>query len=160
MDMNIIPSSSTFLLHSNPVILQSPPPGDLIIVLDGRKVMIYKAEEEEGEEGKKREWREERDIRLPPSLQPPLKYTSGIAIHSPLNYFVICDGSNHRILFFNITTRDLICSYQPTLPPSLPSSSPYYFQYSSGISIDEEADLISLSDTDSNSISLFLSPIF
>ena len=83
-----------------------------------------------------------------------------MAIHSPLNYCVICDVYNNRILF-NITTRDLICSYQPTLPPPLPPSSyPYYFQSLCGISIDEEADLISVSDVAPHSISLFLSPIF
>ena len=119
--------------------------------------MIYKEEEEE----MKKEWREEGEIRPPRSLQPPLTSASGIAIHSPLNYFVICDEDNNRILFFNITTRDLICSYQPTLLPLLPhSSSPYYFQLPWGISIDEEADLISVSDIASHSISLFLSPIF
>ena len=122
--------------------------------------MIHKAEVEE-EEGKKRGWREEGEMRPPPSLQPSLTSPTGIAIHSPLNYCVICDYNNNRILFFNITTRDLICSYQPTLPPPrFPSSSPYYFQYAFGISIDEEADLISVSDIGSHSISLFLSPIF
>ena len=132
-------------------------PGDLILVSDGSKVMIYKEEEEE-EEGKKRMWREEGEMRPPPSLQPPVITIRGIAIHSALNYCVICDYDNNRILFFNLTTRDLICSYQPTLPP--PSSSSYYFQYPCGISIDEEADIISISDSGSNSISLFLSPIF
>ena len=144
-------------LPINPHLIAISSPADLILVSDQLKVMIYKAEEEE-EEGKKRGWREEGEMRLPPSLQPPLKSPTGIAIHSPLNYCVICDYDNHRILFFNITTRDLICSYQPTLPP--PSSSPYYFQSLYGISIDEEADLISVSDVASNSISLFLSPIF
>ena len=146
-------------LPINPRHIAISSPADLILVSDGSKVMIYKAEEEE--EGKKRGWREEGEMRPPPSLQPPLKSPMGIAIHSPLNYCVICDMYNNRILFFNITTRDLICSYQPTLPPPLPpSSSPYYFQTAYGISIDEEADLISVSDIKSNSISLFLSPIF
>ena len=130
--------------------------GDLILVSNGSKVMIYKAEEEEG---KKKGWSEEGEIRPPPSLRPPLKYAMGIAIHSPLNYCVICDY-NHRILFFNITTRDLICSYQPTLPPPLPPTSSSYFQTPYGITIDEEADLISVSDIESHSISLFLAPIF
>ena len=146
-------------LPFNPIHIAISSPADLILVSDESKVMIYKAEEEE-EEGKKRGWREEGEIRPPPSLQPPLTYPTGIAIHSPLNYCVICDYNN-RILFFNITTRDLICSYQPTLPPPLPpSSSPYYFKQPCGISIDEEADLISVSDIASHSISLFLSPIF
>ena len=146
-------------LPINPNHIAISSPADLILVSDQSKVMIYKAEEEE-EEGKKRGWREEGEIRPPPSLHPPLTSPTGIAIHSPLNYCVICDGYK-RILFFNITTRDLICSYQPTLPPPLPpSSSPYYFQGAYGISIDEEADLISVSDTSSHSISLFLSPIF
>ena len=147
-------------LPINPRHIAISSPADLILVSDHSKVMIYKAEEEE-EEGKKREWREEGEMRPPPSLRPPLTQPRGMAIHSPLNYCVICDGGNNRILFFNITTRDLICSYQPTLPPPLPpSSSPYYFKQPWGISIDEEADLISVSDTSSNSISLFLSPIF
>ena len=146
-------------LPINPYHIAISSPADLILVSDGRKVMIYKAEEEV--EGKKRRWREEGEMRPPPSLQPPLTSPSGIAIHSPLNYCVICDYDNHRILFFNITTRDLVCSYQPILPPPLPpSSSPYYFQYVYGISIDEEADLIYVSDVVSHSISLFLSPIF
>ena len=146
-------------LPINPHHIAISSPADLILVSDQSKVMIYKAEEEE--EGKKRGWREEGEMRPPPSLQPPLTSPSGIAIHSPLNYCVICDYYNNRILFFNITTRDLICSYQPTLPPPLPpSSSPYYFQRACGISIDEEADLISVSDIASHSISLFLSPIF
>ena len=148
-------------LPIKPIHIAISSPADLILVSDGSKVMIYKAEEEEEQEGKKRGWREEGEMRPPPSLQPPLTWPMGIAIHSPLNYCVICDWDNHRILFFNITTRDLICSYQPTLPPLLlPSSSPYYFQRVYGISIDEEADLISVSDTSSHSISLFLSPIF
>ena len=147
-------------LPINPIHIAISSPADLILVSDQSKVMIYKAEEEE-EEGKKRGWREEGEMRPPPSLQPPLTHPMGIAIHSPLNYCVICDRDNNRILFFNITTRDLICSYQPTLPPPLPpSSSPYYFQGAYGISIDEEADLISVSDVTSHSISLFLSPIF
>ena len=150
-------------LPINPRHIAISSPADLILVSDLSKVMIYKAEEEE--EGKKRGWREEGEMRPPPSLQPPLTHPMGIEIHSPLNYCVICDYNNHRILFFNITTRDLICSYQPTLPPPLPpplppSSSPYYFQTLCGISIDEEADLISVSDVASHSISLFLSPIF
>ena len=147
-------------LPINPIHIAISSPADLILVSNGSKVMIYKAEEEE-EEGKKRGWFEVGEMRPPPSLQPPLTSPTGMAIHSPLNYCVICDGGNNRILFFNITTRDLICSYQPTLPPPLPpSSSPYYFQTAYGISIDEEADLISVSDTTSHSISLFLSPIF
>ena len=147
-------------LPINPIHIAISSPADLILVSDRRKVMIYKAEEEE-EEGKKRGWREVGEMRPPLSLQPPLTSPSGMAIHSPLNYCVICDYDNNRILFFNITTRDLICSYQPTLPPPLPhSSSPYYFQTAYGISIDEEADLISVSDITSHSISLFLSPIF
>ena len=145
-------------LPINPIHIAISSPADLILVSDGSKVMIYKAEEEEEEEGKKRLWREEEEIRPPPFLQPPLTSASGMAIHSPLNYCVICDRDNNRILFFNITTRDLICSYQPTLPP--PSSSPFYFQRAYGISIDEEADLISVSDYGSHSISLFLSPLF
>ena len=151
-------------LPINPYHIAISSPADLILVSNGSKVMIYKAEVEEVEE-KKRWWRKEGEMRPPPSLQPPLTSPTGIAIHSPLNYCVICDWDNHRILFFDITTRDLICSYQPTLPPPLPpplppSSSPYYFQYAFGISIDEEADLISVSDIGSHSISLFLSPIF
>ena len=143
-------------LPINPNHIAISSPADLILVSDLSKVMIYKEEEE----GKKRGWREEGEMRPPPSLQPPLTQPTGMAIHSPLNYCVICDYNN-RILFFNITTRDLICSYQPTLPPPLPpSSSPYYFQRAWGISIDEEADLISVSDIGSHSISLFLSPIF
>ena len=143
-----------------PMYIAISSPADLILVSDQSKVMIYKAEEEEEEE-KKRGWREEGEMRPPPSLQPPLTHPMGMAIHSPLNYCVICDWNNNRILFFNITTRDLICSYQPTLPPPLPpSSSPYYFQFLCGISIDEEADLISVSDVASHSISIFLSPIF
>ena len=39
--------------------------------------------------------------------QPPLISLSGIVIHTPI---VICNEDHHRILFFNITTRDLICS--------------------------------------------------
>ena len=114
-------------LPINPIHIAISSPADLILVSDQSKVMIYKAEEEE-EEGKKRGWREEGEMRPPPSLQPPLTSPMGIAIHSPLNYCVICDVYNNRILFFNLTTRDLICSYQPTLPPPLPpSSSPYYF---------------------------------
>ena len=97
-------------------------------------------------------WRCEGEIRSPPSLDPPLTQARGVAIHSPLNYFVICDWDHHRVLFFNITTRDLICSFQPTSSLS--------FIWLSGISIDEEADLISVSDYGSHSISLFLSPIF
>ena len=146
----------------NPCHIAISSPADLILVTDQLKVLIYKAEEEEEEEeeGKKRGWREEGEMRPPPSLHPPLTSATGMAIHSPLNYCVICDGDNNRILLFNITTRDLICSYQP-LPPLLPpSSSPYYFQQPIGISIDEEADLISISDVKSQSISLFLSPIF
>ena len=146
-------------LPINPRHIAISSPADLILVSDQSKVMIYIAEEVE--EGKKSEWREEGEIRPPPSLQHPLTSPRGMAIHSPLNYCVICDRFNNRILFFNITTRDLICSYQPTLPPPLsPTSSPYYFQGAYGISIDEEADLISVSDTSSHSISLFLSPIF
>ena len=134
-------------------------PADLILVTDESKVHIYRGEEEE--EGKKRRWRGEGEMRPPPSLHPPLTSVRGMAIHSPLNYCVICDYNNSRILFFNITTRDLICSYQPTLPlPLPPSSFPYYFQQPFGISIDEEADLIYVSDVKSHSISLFLSPIF
>ena len=152
---------SFICLPINPCYIAISSPADLILVSDGSKVMIYKAEEEEEEEGKKRGWKEEGEMRSPPSLQPPLTSPTGMAIHSPLNYCVICDYNNNRILFFNLTTRDLICSYQPTLPPPLlPSSSPYYFQLPCGISIDEEADLISVSDVASHSISLFLSPIF
>ena len=128
-------------------------PGDLILVNDESKVMIYKADE-----GKKMEWREEGEMRPPPSLEPPLTWSMGMAIHSPLDYCVICDIDYNRILFFDLTTHDLICSYRPILPS--PSSSSYYFETPYGISIDEEADLISVSDTGSNSISLFLSPIF
>ena len=130
-------------------------PGDLILVSNQHKVMIYKEEEKKG-------WREEGYLRSPPSLQPPLTSARGIAIHSPFNYCVICDIDNHRILFFNITTRDLICSYQPTLPSPLPpfSTSSYYFQNPFGISIDEESDLISVTDLASHSVSNFLSPIF
>ena len=132
-------------------------PGDLILVSDLSKVMIYKEEEE----GKKRGWIEEGEMRPPPSLQPPLTSVRGIAIHSLFNYCVICDLNNHRILFFNLTTRDLVCSYQPTLPPPLsPSSSHYYFQKTCGISIDEEANIISIADSGSHSVTLFLSPIF
>ena len=141
-------------LPFNPCQIAISSPGDLILVSDQRKVMIYKEEEEEG---KKRGWREEGEMRSPPSLYPPLRSPRGIAIHSPLNYCVICDAYNNRILFFNLTTRDLICSYQPTLP-SNPSY--YYIQKPYGISIDEEADLISVSDIRSHSIFLFLSPIF
>ena len=135
-------------------------PGDIILVMgDDRvgkyyiKMFVY--EEEEGE--KNIRWREEGEIRPPPSLHPPLTSPSGIAIHSPLNYCVICDYNNDRILFFNITTRDLICSYQPTLPPLLPPSSSPYSPW--GISIDEEADLICVSEH-SNIISIFHAPIF
>ena len=143
-------------LPINPRQIAISSPGDLILVSFQSKVMIYKEEEE----GKKRVWREEGEMLPLPSLQP-LLFPTGIAIHSSLDYCVICDYHHNRILFFNLTTRDLICSYQPTLSPSLPpSSSPYYFQIACGISIDEEADLISVSDTGSNSISLFLSPIF
>ena len=137
-----------------PIYIAISSPGDLILISNKFKIMIYKSEEEE----KKRGWREEGEVRPPPSLQPPLIFSTGIAIHSPLNYCAVCDWENHRILFFNITTRDLICSYQPTLPP--PSPLPYYFQKPWGINIDEEAYLISVSDTGSDSISLFLSPIF
>ena len=149
-------------LPINPRHIAISSPADLILVSGGSKLMIYKAEEEEEEEEeKKRGWKEEGELRPPPSLQPPLTSPRGMAIHSPLNYCVICDYNNNRILFFNITTRDLICSYQPTLPPPrFPCSSPYYFQYAFGISIDEEADLIYVSDIGSHSISLFLSPIF
>ena len=153
-------------LSSNPYHIAISSPGDLILfsgcAANGKySVFIYK-ERREGEEmnwrvEKKISWREEGEIRAPPSLQPPLTSPKGIAIHSPLNYCVICDEDHHRILFFNITTRDLICSYQPTLPP--PSSS-LYFQMSYGISIDEEADLIFVSDVGSTKcISLFHSPI-
>ena len=110
-------------LPIKPIHIAISSPADLILVSGGSKVMIYKAEEEEEEEGKKRGWKEEGEMRPPPSLQPPLKSPTGMAIHSPLNYCVICDYDNNRILFFNITTRDLICSYQPTLPPPLPPSS-------------------------------------
>ena len=135
---------------------------DLILVSNQSKVLIYKAEAEEENEGreKKRRWREEGEIRPPPSLLPPLKNPRGIAIHSPLNYCIICDYDNNRILFFNLTTRDLICSYQPTVHPPLPrSSSSYYFQNVCGISVDEEADLFYVTDVGSHSISLILSPI-
>ena len=97
-------------------------PANLILVSNGSKVMIYKAEEEEEEEEGKKRWRGEGEMRPPPSLHPRLEYPSDLAIHSPLNYCVICDRGNHRNLFLNIKTRDLICSYQPTLPLS-PSSS-------------------------------------
>ena len=141
-------------------------PGDLILFSANTKIgndsvfkiNIYKEGKEVNNEGaeKRISWRGEGEMRAPPSLQPPLTSARGIAIHSPLNYCVICDYHNHRILFFNITTRDLICSYQPTLPP--PSSS-LYFQIPIGISIDEEANLISVSDIRSKRISLFHSPI-
>ena len=155
-------------LLSNPHRIAISSPGDLILfsahtIGKGNclvyTIYIYKEGREESNRRVKKKkilWREEGEIRAPPSLQPPLISPSGIAIHSPLNYCVICDGNNHRILFFNITTRDLICSYQPTLPP--PSSS-LYFHSLSGISIDEEANLISVSDVGSHSISLFRSPI-
>ena len=118
--------------------------------------MIYN---EEGFNEKR--WREVGEMRPPPSLQPPLKYPMGIAIHSPQNYCIICDFHNHRILFFILTTRDLICSYQPVLPPLRPPSlTPHYFQLLLGISIDEEADLIAVTDSGTHSISLLLSPIF
>ena len=88
---------------------------------------------------------------------PPLTSTIGVAIHYPLNYFVISDIDNNQLLFINQTTRDLICSFKPTLPPPSPSpSSSYFFQRPYGISVDEEAHLIS----DVHSISLFRSPIF
>ena len=178
---------SSISLSFKPRHLSFSSSADLILISDGYKVVIYKEykeefkndfkedkEEEREEEGKKkkkkREWKEDGEICSPPSLQPPLRSPLGIAINSSLNYCVICDGDHHRILFFNLTTRVLICSYQPTLSlPPLPSrsfsrplssSSNYYFQKACGISIDEEADLISVSDIGSHSISLFLSPIF
>ena len=170
-------------LQFNPIQIAISSPGDLILSLGDDpnsdvfsrkfyiKTFIHEEEEEDEEGEKKIRWREEGEIRSPPSLHPPLTTPKGIAIHSPLNYCVICDMYNNRILFFNITTRDLICSYQPTLPPPLPlssatfsfSSSPdsnYYFKYACGISIDEEADLISVSDGTSHSISIFHAPIF
>ena len=152
---SFIPLSIT-LLH-----IAISTPGDLILfcAFDARNktsVFIYKEDEKRKGTGKNLiSWRKEGEIR-PPSLQP-LANARGIAIHSPLNYCVICDF-DYRILFFNITTRDLICSYQPTLPP--PSPSLYYFQIPYGISIDEEANLISVTDVGLNSISLFRSPIF
>ena len=91
-------------LPINPIHIAISSPADLILVSNASKIMIYKAQEEEG---KKRGWREEGEMRSPPSLQPPLTQPRGIAIHSPLNYCVICDYNNHRILFFNITTRDV-----------------------------------------------------
>lgn len=145
-------------LPFNPNHIAISSPADLILLPRGGGVWMYK--EEEGEEkGGKMKWRCEGEIRSPPSLLPPLSNAEGVAIHSPLNYFVICDVNHHRVLFFNITTRDLICSFQPILPPPSPSSS-FYFKTPWGISIDEEADLISVSGIGSHSISLFLSPIF
>ena len=46
---------------------------------------------------------------------PPLTSTIGVAIHYPLNYFVISDIDNNQLLFFNQTARDLICSFKPFL---------------------------------------------
>ena len=70
--------------------------------------MIYKADHVEVEGTK--EWREEGNIQIP-SVESPLTLPRGIAIHSPLNYFVICDKENHRILFFILLTRQFIRSY-------------------------------------------------
>ena len=72
-------------------------------------VFIYKEGRKEGRKegkdanGKKKIlWKNDGEIRAPPSLQPPLTNPRGVAIHSPLNYCVICDNDYRRILF-NIT---------------------------------------------------------
>ena len=117
--------------------------GDQIIVTDNSKANMYK--EWNGS------WREEGEIALPPLATP-----RGVAINSSLNYFVICDGKQHRLLFFNLTTCKLFCIFRPTI--STYSSTPF-FKNPCGISIDNESDLISVSSQGSHSISLFRSPI-
>ena len=116
-------STSPFNLNE----ISISPAGDIIIFstysYDKINFKIFK-EEEGGREG----WKDDGEILIPSSLDPPLNNPRGIAVHSSLNYFVICDEDNHRILFFNILTRDLICSFQPvqTLPLP-PFTSPYFF---------------------------------
>ena len=78
MDMNIIPAS---LCQSIPIILQSPP-ADLILVSDGRKVMIYKAEEEEG---KKRRGRDAT------SSFPSTSFNTANGNSDPLSSQLLCD---------------------------------------------------------------------
>ena len=137
-----------------PVHIAISSPGDLILISglynedtpsNKNRLKIYK--EKEGK------WSSEGKIKLPPSSLPA--YPMGVAIHSPLYYFVIADRDNNRILFFNLKTHELICSFQPTLP--LNSSS--YFQKPSGIRVDEEADLIAVTDIGTGAITLFQSPI-
>ena len=142
------------LVHSfafKPYQIAISSPGDLILVSDNTKVIMYNELIKEGKGGT---WTV-RELQYP-SLQPPLTTPSGIAINSPLNYFVICDYDHHRILFFNIKTRELLCSFQPTLPPH--TSIPYFFQLPHGISVDDESGLISV--TDIKSVTLLFSPIF
>ena len=69
-------------------------------------------------------WKEEKEIRLS-SLSPSLTSPTAVAIHSLRNYFLVGDRDHHRVLLFNLKTRDLIHSFQPSLSFTLPPSNPF-----------------------------------
>ena len=146
-----INQSTSFLLF----FLQSLPPLPLSSFLPSSSSInnniIEMKEENKEEKGRKRIrdfFEEENLISLYSSLLP-----SSLLSLSSQPMMIHMNNKNGRKIYSEeengkrikmIFSNQLI---QPTLPPLLPpSSSPYYFQYAYGISIDEEADLISVSD--------------
>ena len=150
-------------LSSKPVNIALSTPGDHLVVSssdnsiklfkwsaenDGEKNLL-KSENDKVEEEMK--WKEEGAIILPSCIKS-FKSAKGVAFHTSVlrSYFIICDCSNFS--FFDLITRKLIFQYRPTVNLIRP-----FFRTVWGISVDENANLIAVSDIHSHSVSIFRS---
>ena len=163
-------SSVSLTFYPNHVDLSAD--GNLLLIsgsgVGGGEVIMYKyqpnfqpSDDQTTEiiENNNEKWVNVGKILPPPSLHPPLKSPRGLSIHSSRKYFAICDFDHHRILFFHLSTHELnfFCSYRPTF-----DLSPYsiIFKELSGISIDEDDDVIAVTDLSTNSVLIFQAPLF
>ena len=138
-------------LSSKPSYIALSTPGDHLLVSSiDNSIKLFKWSAEN--EGEKMKWKDEGPILLP-SFIAKFRDPMGVAIHSSVlrSYFIICDCSKFN--FFDLTTRKLIFQYRPSANIS---KVPFFYRLW-GISVDDEANLIAVSDHHSHSVSVFRS---
>ena len=155
--------SSISLFIDTPEEIAISATGNCIILLHDHEFSIFMYEKYEGDkiDGEdinhlipsimKGKWNLEGKIK--PSSSEQL-YLTGIALHNRLKYFITCDPFRNQLLFFSLITHDLICSYRPKI-----NSSNFYFKTPYNVCIDEDANLICVTDSWDRFITIFRSPI-